>query len=85
MAQLEVISKSIDLMKYTYTVTGNHKRYPRKYLILVQEIQHSWDCDDGLPYPENGCEDFVLDKSTLSDEEQRIFILNEILRGEQNE
>ena len=39
MAQLEVISKSIDLMKYTYTVTGNHKRYPRKYLILVQEIQ----------------------------------------------
>lgn len=47
--------------------------------------RHSWDCDDGLPYPENGCEDFALDKSTLSDREQRMFVLNEILRGEQNE
>lgn len=36
---LHVISKSIDLMKYTYIVTSNNKRYPRKYIILVQEIQ----------------------------------------------
>lgn len=28
---------------------------------------------------------FALDKSTLSDQEQRMFFLNEILRGEQNE
>ena len=27
----------------------------------------------------------MLDKTTLSDEEQRMFVLNEILRGEQNE
>lgn len=47
--------------------------------------RHSWDCDDGSAYPENGCRDFMLDKTTLSDEEQRMFVLNEILRGEQNE
>lgn len=28
-------------MKYTYMVTSNHKRYPRKYLTLVQEIQNT--------------------------------------------
>ena len=44
--------------------------------------RHSWDCDDGLPYPENGCEDFILDTNTLSDEEQRMLILLEVLRGE---
>ena len=47
--------------------------------------RHSYDCDDGFPYPENGCKDFTLDKNTLSDEEQRMFVLNEILRGEKNE
>ena len=26
-------------------------------------FRHSWDCDDGLPYPENGCKDFTLDKT----------------------
>ena len=36
---LEVISKSIDLMKYTYTVTSNRKRYPNKFIILIQEMQ----------------------------------------------
>ena len=36
---LDVISKSIDLMKYTIQVTSNHKRYPKKFLILVQKIQ----------------------------------------------
>lgn len=37
--------------------------------------RYSWDCDDGLPYPEQGCEDFSLDDSTLSDE-QRERIIN---------
>lgn len=46
--------------------------------------RHSWDCDDGLPYPENGCESFTLDKSTLSDDEQRMLVLGEILRGDKN-
>ena len=36
---LHVISKSIDLMKYTYTVTSNRKRYPNKFIILIQEMQ----------------------------------------------
>lgn len=35
----EIISKSIDLMKYTYTITSNPKRYPKKFITLVQEIQ----------------------------------------------
>lgn len=35
----ELISKSIDLMRYTIQITSNHKRYPKKYLILVQKIQ----------------------------------------------
>ena len=38
---LEVISKSIDLMKYTYQVTSNTKRYPRKFIMLIQEIQRT--------------------------------------------
>lgn len=49
------------------------------------KFRYSWDCDDGLPYPENGCEDFELDKNTLIEKEWRKFILNEILRGSQNE
>lgn len=36
---LDVISKSIDLMKYTIQITSNHKRYPKKFLILIQKIQ----------------------------------------------
>lgn len=47
--------------------------------------RYSWDCDDGLPYPENGCEYFSLDSNTLTEEEQRMVVLNEILRGRQNE
>ena len=35
----EVISKSIDLMRYTIQITSNHKRYPRKFIILIQKIQ----------------------------------------------
>ena len=38
---LDVISKSIDLMKYTIQVTSNHKRYPKKFLILIQKIQNT--------------------------------------------
>lgn len=34
-----LVPKAIDLMRYTYTVTSNTKRYPRKYIMLVQEIQ----------------------------------------------
>lgn len=42
MAQtLEVISRSIDLMKYTYLLTSNRKRYPKKYIMLVHEIQNT--------------------------------------------
>lgn len=44
------------------------------------KYRYSWDCDDGSPYPANGCRDFTLDKNTLSEEEQRAFILNEVLR-----
>lgn len=47
-------------------------------------FRYSWDCDDGSPYPENGCEDFVLDKNSLTEEEQRKFVLSKILRGEKN-
>lgn len=38
--KLDVISKSIELMKYTYTITSNKKRYPIKYKILVARIQN---------------------------------------------
>lgn len=33
--------------------------------------QYSWDCDDGLPYPKNGCEDFKLDFETLTKKQQK--------------
>ena len=36
---MEVISKSIDLMKYTIQITSNRKRYPNKFIILIQKIQ----------------------------------------------
>lgn len=36
---LEVISKSIDLMRYTIQITSNRKRYPHKFVILIQKIQ----------------------------------------------
>lgn len=38
-ARLEVISKSIELMQYTYTITSNKKRFPPKFKILVGKIQ----------------------------------------------
>ena len=36
---LEVISKSIDLMRYTIQITSNRKRYPHKFVILIHKIQ----------------------------------------------
>lgn len=38
--KLEVISKSIELMRYTYTITSNKKRYPPKFKILINRIQN---------------------------------------------
>ena len=37
--KLNVIVKSIELMKYSMTVTSNRKRYPVKYIQLVKRIQ----------------------------------------------
>lgn len=39
--KLEVIIKSIELMKYTMTITSNRKRYPIKYITLVKRIQNT--------------------------------------------
>lgn len=33
--------------------------------------RYTWDCDDGLPYPRGGCEDFALDWNTLSSKQQK--------------
>ena len=38
--KLGVIVKAIDLMNYTMTITSNRKRYPSKYIQLVQRIQN---------------------------------------------
>ena len=35
------------------------------------KYRYSWDCDDGLAYPKNGCKDFELDFSTLSKKQQK--------------
>ena len=35
------------------------------------QYRHSWDCDDGLPYPKKGCDDFELDFGTLTKKQQR--------------
>lgn len=37
---MEVITKAIDLMQYTYSVTANRKRYPAKYKTLIERIQN---------------------------------------------
>lgn len=36
--------------------------------------RYSWDCDDGLSYPEHGCENFTLDYLTLTDEQKEKII-----------
>lgn len=38
--KMEVISKAIDLMQYTYTKTSKRDRYPAKYKVLVERIQN---------------------------------------------
>ena len=45
--------------------------------------RYSWDCDDGLPYPRKGCEDFELDFSTLSTKQQKA--IRKILSQEDEE
>lgn len=37
--KFEVVTKSIALMEYTMRITSNRKRYPVKYVTLVQRIQ----------------------------------------------
>ena len=39
-------------------------------------FRNSWDCEDYRP--ENGCEDFVLDMGSLTDDEKRMVILRSI-------
>ena len=33
--------------------------------------RYSWDCDDGLPYPDKGCNDFKLDFETLTEKQKK--------------
>ena len=35
------------------------------------KYRYSWDCDDGLPTPQNGCDSFELDFNTLSKKQQK--------------
>lgn len=44
------------------------------------KYRFSWDCDDGLPYPDNGCKDFVLDENTLTEKEKRLLIIFDIIK-----
>lgn len=45
------------------------------------KYRHSWDCDDGLPYPAGGCENFELDKSTLTKNDKIWFELVEFMKS----
>lgn len=38
--KFEVITKAVALMEYTMRITSNRKRYPVKYITLVQRIQN---------------------------------------------
>lgn len=40
-SKLDVLVKSMELMKYTMTITSNRKRYPNKYVTLVKRIQNT--------------------------------------------
>lgn len=48
--------------------------------------RYTWDCDDGAPYPEHGCNSFELDWDSLSEALKRNMILilelEEAVRGE---
>lgn len=46
--KLDVISKAVDLMQYTYTITSNKKRYPPKFRMLIEKIQNK--CMDIYEY-----------------------------------
>jgi len=39
--KLEVIIKATKLAEYTFRITSNRKRYPAKYVVLVQAIQRT--------------------------------------------
>lgn len=39
--KLDVIIKSIELMEYTMRVTSNRKKFPIKYISLIQRIQNT--------------------------------------------
>jgi len=39
--KLEVIVKATNLVRYTMQITSNRKRYPVKYVMLVQRIQNT--------------------------------------------
>ena len=45
------------------------------------KYRHSWDCDDGLPYPDGGCENFELDKSTLTKNDKAWLELVELMKS----
>ena len=38
--KLDVITKAIKLMQYTFEITSNRKRYPVKYIQLIKRIQN---------------------------------------------
>jgi len=45
--------------------------------------RYSWDCDDGLPYPKRGCDDFELDFATLTSKQQKA--IRRILASQEDE
>ena len=44
------------------------------------KYRYSWECDDGLPYPKNGCDSFQLDEDTLSKEQLDVLLLLDIYK-----
>lgn len=47
------------------------------------KYRYSWDCDDGLSLPKNGCDSFELDFKTLSNKQQKA--IRKILANEHKE
>lgn len=45
------------------------------------KYRHSWDCDDGRPYPKGGCDDFELDPGTLTNKQKKA--IKRVLRNEE--
>ena len=48
------------------------------------KYRFSWDCDDGLAYPKNGCDDFSLDVNTLDEDDARLLLALKLLRMDDN-